>query len=137
MLVTPNSALKDPLKCRNGVHVFKPHHCMQAAKNTAGVARLYDLVQPRDERLRPAFFYAFGDTLVASSLEQASRIAYGPDRRWSCVVTLQVCHCLFSVVAVWHCHAVRNALVVTFLKQTVRIAYGHTAVVASILLILK
>jgi len=53
------------------------------------VARLYDLVRPRDEALRPAFFYAFGDTLVAGDLEQAARIAYGADRRWSRVVTLQ------------------------------------------------
>lgn len=55
----------------------------------AGVTRLYDLVRPRDERLRVAFFYAFGDTLVAGDLEQASRIAYGAERRWSRVVTLQ------------------------------------------------
>ena len=53
------------------------------------MARLYDLVRPRDEALRPAFFYAFGDTLVAGDLEQAARIAYGADRRWSRVVTLQ------------------------------------------------
>ena len=56
----------------------------------AGVTRLYDLVRPRDERLRVAFFYAFGDTLVAGDLEQASCIAYGAERRWSRVVTLQV-----------------------------------------------
>lgn len=56
----------------------------------AGATRLYDLVRPRDERLRVAFFHAFSDTLVAGDLEQASRIAYGADRRWSRVVTLQV-----------------------------------------------
>ena len=52
--------------------------------------RLFDLVQVRDSKLRPAFFYALGDTLVAQHLEQASRIAYGGDRRWARVVTLQV-----------------------------------------------
>ena len=126
-----------PLKCRNGVHMFKRHNRMQAAQNTAGVARLYDLVQPRDERLRRAFFYAFGDTLVASSLEQASRIAYGPDRRWSRVVTLQVRHCLFP--GTWlsgvTC-AAGDAPVVRTLEQAARIAHGPAATVARLLLIL-
>ncbi|CAK0785709.1 hypothetical protein CVIRNUC_008920 [Coccomyxa viridis] len=54
-----------------------------------GVQRLFDLVQVRDSKLRPAFFYALGDTLVAQHLEQASRIAYGGNRRWARVVTLQ------------------------------------------------
>lgn len=56
----------------------------------AGVPRLFDLVRVREERLKTAFFYALGNTLVAQNLEQASRIAYGPDKRWSRVVTLQV-----------------------------------------------
>jgi structural maintenance of chromosome 4 len=54
------------------------------------VPRLFDLVRTRDEKLRPAFFYALGDTVVAENLEQASRIAYGRDKRWSRAVTLQV-----------------------------------------------
>ena len=61
----------------------------------AGVPRLFDLVRVRDAKLRAAFFYALGDTLVAEHLEQASRIAYGGNRRWARVVTLQVrqpCH---------------------------------------------
>lgn len=52
--------------------------------------RLFDLVKCRDERLRLAFYYAARDTLVAKDLDQASRIAYGADRRWRRVVTLQV-----------------------------------------------
>ena len=51
--------------------------------------RLFDLVQVRDSKLRSAFFYALGDTLVAQHLGQASRIAYGGNRRWARVVTLQ------------------------------------------------
>ena len=51
--------------------------------------RLYDLVNCRQEELRVAFYYALRDTLVAGDLEQASRIAYGPDRRWRRVVTLK------------------------------------------------
>ena len=57
----------------------------------AGVPRLFDLVKCSDEALRPAFFYALGDTVVATDLEQASRIAYGREKRWARVVTLQVC----------------------------------------------
>ena len=57
---------------------------------SSGVKRLYDLVKIRDKALRCAFFYALGNTLVANDLEQASRIAYGNNKRWSRVVTLQV-----------------------------------------------
>lgn len=57
----------------------------------AGVLRLFDLVKCSDEALRPAFFYALGDTVVAGDLDQASRIAYGREKRWARVVTLQVC----------------------------------------------
>ena len=52
--------------------------------------RLFDVVRIREDALRVAFFYALGNTVVANDLEQASRIAYGGDRRWSRVVTIQV-----------------------------------------------
>lgn len=52
--------------------------------------RLFDLVRPRDEAVRVAFYYAMRDTLVATDLDQASRIAYGQDRRWRRVVTVKV-----------------------------------------------
>ena len=51
-----------------------------------GVPRLFDLVKPRDEVFKPAFFSVLQNTLVADDLEQANRIAYGA-RRWR-VVTL-------------------------------------------------
>lgn len=51
-----------------------------------GVPRLFDLVKPREEIFRPAFFSVLQNTLVAKDLEQANRIAYGA-RRWR-VVTL-------------------------------------------------
>ena len=38
--------------------------------------RLFDLVRPRDEEVRVAFFYAMRNTLVAKHLEQASKVAY-------------------------------------------------------------
>uniref|UniRef100_A0A2A4K7F0 Structural maintenance of chromosomes protein 4 n=1 Tax=Heliothis virescens TaxID=7102 RepID=A0A2A4K7F0_HELVI len=42
--------------------------------------RLFDLVNVKDPRVLPAFYYALRDTLVANDLEQASRIAYGHTR---------------------------------------------------------
>ncbi|XP_047036782.1 structural maintenance of chromosomes protein 4 [Helicoverpa zea] len=42
--------------------------------------RLFDLVNVKDQRVLPAFYYALRDTLVANDLEQASRIAYGHTR---------------------------------------------------------
>ena len=37
-----------------------------------------------------AFYYAMRDTVVAADLDQASRVAYGNDKRWAKVVTLKV-----------------------------------------------
>ncbi|EFN54921.1 hypothetical protein CHLNCDRAFT_134635 [Chlorella variabilis] len=54
-----------------------------------GVKRLFDLVKCPDDRLRVAFYFAMRDTVVAQDLEQASRIAYGQDRRWRRVVTVK------------------------------------------------
>lgn len=50
------------------------------------VPRLFDLIQPKSDRFRPAFYHSLQDTLVANDLEQANRIAYGA-KRWR-VVTL-------------------------------------------------
>ncbi|KAK5646128.1 hypothetical protein RI129_004592 [Pyrocoelia pectoralis] len=44
------------------------------------VPRLFDLITIADERIRPAFYYALRDTLVANDLDQATRIAYGRQR---------------------------------------------------------
>ena len=55
--------------------------------------RLFDLVKCPNEQLRVAFYYAMRDTVVAEDLEQASRIAYGQDRRWRRVVTVKVGGC--------------------------------------------
>lgn len=54
------------------------------------VPRLFDLVHVQDERVRPAFYFALRDTLVADDLEIATRIGLGKSsngRRWR-VVTL-------------------------------------------------
>ncbi|CAG0883478.1 unnamed protein product [Darwinula stevensoni] len=56
-------------------------------KTPENVPRLFDLVQIKDDRFRPAFYFTLRDTLVAESLDQATRIAYGASR-WR-VVTLR------------------------------------------------
>ncbi|GBG28901.1 Structural maintenance of chromosomes protein 4 [Hondaea fermentalgiana] len=54
-----------------------------------GVPRLFDLVRTRDDRFRPAFYFAMRDTLVAKDLDQAVRIAYKGNKCVWRVVTLQ------------------------------------------------
>ncbi|PNY25856.1 Structural maintenance of chromosomes protein [Tolypocladium capitatum] len=48
--------------------------------------RLFDLVKAKEDKFCPAFYHAMQDTLVATDLAQANRIAYGA-KRWR-VVTL-------------------------------------------------
>lgn len=55
-----------------------------------GVPRLFDLVRVKDKKLEVAFYYAMRETVVANDLDQASKIAYGADKRWKRVVTLKV-----------------------------------------------
>ncbi|CAN9511459.1 unnamed protein product [Ophioblennius macclurei] len=50
--------------------------------------RLFDMVRVQDESVRPAFYFALRDTLVAQDMEQATRMAFQKDRRWR-VVTLK------------------------------------------------
>lgn len=42
--------------------------------------RLFDLITPSEDKFLPAFYQALSDTLVASDLTQANRIAYGKQR---------------------------------------------------------
>jgi structural maintenance of chromosome 4 len=67
----------DKLRARDLGPIHTPEHA----------PRLFDLVEAKDERFRPAFYHALQDTLVATDLAQANRIAYGA-KRWR-VVTLQ------------------------------------------------
>ena len=50
---------------------------------------LFQLLQVSDKRLAVAWYFALKDTVVANDLDQASRIAYGPDKRFARVVTLE------------------------------------------------
>ncbi|CAL8353506.1 unnamed protein product [Lota lota] len=50
--------------------------------------RLFDMVRVNDDAVRPAFYFALRDTLVARDMEQATRMAFQRDKRWR-VVTLQ------------------------------------------------
>ncbi|GKT39827.1 structural maintenance of chromosomes protein 5 [Colletotrichum spaethianum] len=59
---------------------------MKPIQTPENAPRLFDLVTPKEERFRPAFYHALQDTLVANDLAQANRIAYGA-KRWR-VVTL-------------------------------------------------
>lgn len=52
------------------------------------IPRLFDMVRVNDESVKPAFYFALRDTLVARDLEQATRLAFQKDKRWR-VVTLQ------------------------------------------------
>ena len=59
---------------------------LSAIETPENVPRLFDLVKPKNEIFKPAFYSVLQNTLVAKDLEQANRIAYGA-RRWR-VVTL-------------------------------------------------
>lgn len=59
----------------------------QRIQTPENAPRLFDLVKPKDSKFAPAFYKALRDTLVATDLNQANRIAFGGQRRWR-VVTL-------------------------------------------------
>lgn len=63
-----------------------PQRDLSPIQTPENVPRLYDLVKPKHDRYRPAFYSVLQNTLVAKDLEQANRIAYGA-KRWR-VVTL-------------------------------------------------
>lgn len=63
-----------------------PQRDLSPIDTPEGVPRLYDLVRSKHERFLPAFYSVLQNTLVATDLEQANRIAYGA-KRWR-VVTL-------------------------------------------------
>lgn len=54
----------------------------------AGAERLFDRVHVTDPRLRPVFYWALRDTLVAPTLDAARSIAYRGNRAVFRVVTL-------------------------------------------------
>ncbi|KAA8622587.1 Smc Chromosome segregation ATPase [Pyrenophora tritici-repentis] len=59
---------------------------MSPVQTPENVPRLFDLIKPKHDKLKPAFFQVMTNTLVAEDLDQAERIAYGA-KRWR-VVTL-------------------------------------------------
>uniref|UniRef100_A0A8C5BY57 Structural maintenance of chromosomes 4 n=1 Tax=Gadus morhua TaxID=8049 RepID=A0A8C5BY57_GADMO len=63
---------------RNMAPVTTPESC----------PRLFDMVRVNDDSVRPAFYFALRDTLVARDMEQATRMAFQKDKRWR-VVTMQ------------------------------------------------
>ncbi|KAH0542090.1 hypothetical protein FGG08_003470 [Glutinoglossum americanum] len=61
-----------------------PQRDMSKVDTPEGVPRLFDLVKPKHEKFRSAFYSVMQNTLVATDLEQANRIAYGA-KRWRVV----------------------------------------------------
>lgn len=59
---------------------------IQTPGNPATVKRLFDLISPQDPKFAPAFYSKVFNTLVASDLQEAKKVAYGA-QRWK-VVTL-------------------------------------------------
>ncbi|KAA8913864.1 putative nuclear condensin complex subunit Smc4 [Sphaerosporella brunnea] len=53
---------------------------MSPIKTPENVPRLFDLIKPKSDKFKPAFYSVLGDTLVADDLNQARRIAYGKTR---------------------------------------------------------
>ncbi|GMM32504.1 condensin subunit [Martiniozyma asiatica (nom. inval.)] len=51
------------------------------------IPRLFDLIDPQDSKFAPAFYNSMYDTLVAANIDQATKAAYGTQKRWR-VITL-------------------------------------------------
>jgi len=66
---------------------FAPERLAKMTETPEGVPRLFDLIQCKDSKIMPAFYFACRDTLVAMDLEQATRIGLKGTKRWR-VVTL-------------------------------------------------
>uniref|UniRef100_A0A673BLQ5 Structural maintenance of chromosomes protein n=1 Tax=Sphaeramia orbicularis TaxID=375764 RepID=A0A673BLQ5_9TELE len=61
---------------------------MAPIKTPEDSPRLFDMVRVKDDSVRPAFYFALRDTLIAHDMEQATRLAFQKDKRWR-VVTLK------------------------------------------------
>ncbi|KYO34038.1 structural maintenance of chromosomes protein 4 isoform X1 [Alligator mississippiensis] len=61
---------------------------MSKIQTPENIPRLFDLVEVKDKKILPAFYFALRNTLVANNLEQATRVAFQKNKRWR-VVTLQ------------------------------------------------
>jgi structural maintenance of chromosome 4 len=54
--------------------------CDRRQEYPLGAPRLFDLIRVSDPSLRTAFYHCLKETLVATDIEQANRIAYGTVR---------------------------------------------------------
>lgn len=61
-----------------------PQRFAEHVDTPLGVPRLFDLVVPQDPKFKTAFYHVLQDTLVASDLQQARKVAYGA-KRWRVV----------------------------------------------------
>lgn len=46
-----------------------------------GSERIFDLVRTQDDRIRSVFYMVFRDTLVVDTIDKASEIGYGMNKR--------------------------------------------------------
>ncbi|KXS17124.1 hypothetical protein M427DRAFT_263911 [Gonapodya prolifera JEL478] len=58
---------------------------MEPKQTPENAPRLFDLVKPKDPKFAPAFYSVLNDTIVATDLEQANRLAFGGEKRWRVV----------------------------------------------------
>eukprot|EP00039_Didymoeca_costata_P015826 m.274153 g.274153 ORF g.274153 m.274153 type:complete len:1308 (+) comp16286_c0_seq3:169-4092(+) len=64
------------------------HAQMDAAfQAPSGTSRLFDLIRPKEDIFRPAFYYGLRNTLVSDTLDHATKVAYGKTKYR--VVTLE------------------------------------------------
>ena len=81
------------LKAQNGgrasfiVMERTPSMPAELSRTPESAPRLVDLIQPNDAKFKKAFYYVVRDTLIATDLDQANRLAFGGKTRWR-VVTL-------------------------------------------------
>lgn len=69
---------------------FSPDKLKKMTDTPENVPRLFDLIELKEARFAPAFYFACRDTLVARDMDQATRIAFGDKasgKRWR-VITL-------------------------------------------------
>merc|ERR1719319_218072 len=56
------------------------HKAFSTIQTPMNVPRVFDLIKVQDESLKPAFYQYLRDTLVATDMDQATKVAYGAQR---------------------------------------------------------
>jgi len=56
------------------------HKAYSTIETPMNVPRVFDLIKVQDEALKPAFYHYFRDTLLATDMDQATKVGYGAQR---------------------------------------------------------